>query len=64
MFWDKFTPTESDRYYFLMKLTQPWLGWCSLSKTKRQQFPEPYRPTDQELIDLELLSMKGWGMID
>jgi hypothetical protein len=64
MFWGNLNEEERDRYYFLMNFTKPWLSWASLSKTKKAETIEPTRPTDDDFFEMEMLSMKGWGMIE
>ena len=64
MFWKKLTEQENVRYRELSFKITPWLAWASLSKTKRPLVIEPYKPSDQELMEVEFIAMKGWGMID
>ena len=64
MFWNNLTENENVRYRSLTILIKPWVTWASLSKTKRADVVEPYKPSDAELSEVEYLSMKGWGMID
>ena len=65
LFWGNFTNEEADRYHFLQVLIAPWIAWASLSKTKKADptIIEPYKPSDAELLEVEFLAMKGWGML-
>ena len=62
MFWNNLTNSQADRYYHLLKIIGPWIAWSNLSKTKKAETTEPYKPTDDELSDMELLAMDGWRM--
>lgn len=64
MFWNNLTEEENQRYRALTVQIAPWLAWASLSKTKRADTSEPYKPSDAELTHVEYLAMKGWSMID
>ena len=62
MFWENLSQDEQDRYYFLIQSTKPYLAWASLSKTQKSKVAEIKAPPDSDLIEMELLSRKGWGM--
>ncbi len=63
MFWNKLTQDQADEYWRLVQACKPWLGWASLSDTKKALIEEPREPTDIELHRMEILAMIGWGMI-
>jgi hypothetical protein len=63
MFWNNLSQHEQDKYYYLIKLSEPYLAWGALSNTKRALIPQPTCPSDQQFLQMELLAMKGWGMI-
>lgn len=60
MFWGNLTKEEAEHYFELLKIIKTWVAWANTKPKARG--PEPRKPTDQELIDYELLAMKGWEM--